>query len=271
VPAALFTGLPLIVEDQPDFDHPVSQLVSAAQICSAGFEKRRQVYRWDFGLNRKLWEYLYILNALELYAGLAPGRRGLGFGVGRERLVPLLAAGGCRLVATDYVPEDERSLGWEARGIDDLFDEEVCPRDELLRNVTFRHVDMNRIPPDLTGFDFLWSCGALEHIGGIEPGLAFVEAAMACLKPGGIAVHTTEFNLVSDERTLESPGMSFYRRQDIERLGRRLRQQGHGIALNFTKGATVADLHVDREPYHYPLSINALVGAFVITSLGLIV
>jgi hypothetical protein len=54
-------------------------------------------------------------------------------------------------------------------------------------------------------------------------------------------------------------------------LGHRLREQGHHITLNFTKGTTVADLHVDREPYHYPLTINALVGEFVITSIGLII
>src|SRR5271157_238381 len=265
--------LPLILDGEPNFDKPVSQLVTVAQICSARFEQWRRLFQWGFGLNRKLWEYLYILNGCDSYGGLGAGRRALGFGVGHERLAALLANMGCQVMATDYVPGDGQSLGWEARSLEDLMDELVCPEEKFRQNVSFRHVDMNEIPSDLLSgqFDFLWSCGSLEHIGGLQNGLDFIEKAMACLRPGGVAVHTTEFNVVSNERTLDTPGLSFYRRQDIQGLAQRLREQGHHIALNFTKGTTVADLHVDQEPYHYPLSINALVGEFVITSIGLII
>ena len=265
--------MPFLVEGEPSFARPVSQLVSASQICSARFEHWRQFFRWGFGLNRKLWEYLYILNVIDTYLGLRDGLKGVGFGTGRERIVPLLASVGCQIVATDYVPPENRRLGWEALGIEDLMVAEVCAETTLRANVAFRHVDMNDIPTDLVSgaYDFIWSCGSLEHIGGLKNGLDFIEKAMACLRPGGIAVHTTEFNIVSDERTLDSPNMSFYRRSDIEALAQRLRTQGHQITLNFTKGATVADFHIDREPFNYPLSINALVGDFVITSIGLII
>jgi len=224
-----FAERPQTVDTAPTFDEPVSQLVTAAQICSARFETWRQFFQWGFGLNRKLWEYLYILNALDSYCGLGEGKTGIGFGVGRERLVPLLASKGCRVTATDYVAEAEKSLGWESRTINDLVDEQVCPKDTFLANVSFRDVDMNAIPDDLRngGADFLWSCGSLEHIGGLQHGLDFIQSAMACLRPGGIAVHTTEFNIVSNERTLDSPSMSFYRRQDIEGLAHRLRADGH--------------------------------------------
>jgi hypothetical protein len=267
------TKMPLLVGGEPSFDRPISQLVTASQICSARFEHWRQFFRWGFGLNRKLWEYLYILNALDTYLELREGLKGVGFGTGRERIVPLLANVGCQLLATDYVPPENQSRGWEARGLEDLMDTEVCPEETLRANVKFRHVDMNDIPADLAAgaYDFIWSCGSLEHIGGLKNGLDFIERAMACLRPGGIAVHTTEFNIVSDERTRDEPNLSFYRRSDIEPLSQRLRNQGHHIALNFTKGTTVADLHVDQEPFHYSLSINALVGEFVITSIGLII
>ena len=57
----------------------------------------------------------------------------------------------------------------------------------------FRAVDMNDIPPDLRGFDFTWSSCALEHLGTLRAGADFVVEQMTCLRPGGVAVHTTEY------------------------------------------------------------------------------
>jgi hypothetical protein len=46
-------------------------------------------------MHRKMWEWLFIAEALHEREMLEPGRRGLGFGVGREPLVALFAARGC--------------------------------------------------------------------------------------------------------------------------------------------------------------------------------
>jgi hypothetical protein len=65
-------------------------------------------------------------------------------------------------------------------------------------------------------YDFLWSSCALEHLGSLDAGLDFVVNAMDLLKPGGTAIHTTEFNLSSDDETLTSGPCVIYRRRDID-------------------------------------------------------
>ena len=46
----------------------------------------------------------------------------------------------------------------------------------------------------------------------------FVINSMRVLKPGGVAVHTTEFNLSSNDDTIEARDLCVYRRRDIELL-----------------------------------------------------
>lgn len=264
-------GRVCIVEEEPNFDFPDSQLVTESQLHSDRYLYWLEQFKWPAGVNRKLWEYLYVLNALDHYVGLGPGTRALGFGVGAERITSILAARGCRVVATDYVEAQSSALGWEARSLADLFHPDLCDRETFNRNVEFHHVDMNNVPVNLRGFDCLWSCGSLEHIGGLQNGLDFIEASLACLRPGGFAVHTTEFNLSSDSDTLDSKNLSFYRRKDIIGIAERLLSHGHHLVLNFTRGSRPADFHVDRAPYGYELSLTALHYQYVITSIGLII
>jgi hypothetical protein len=63
-------------------------------------------------LHRKIWEYCYIAQALYERGLLAPGRRGLGFGVGKEPLAALFASYGCTIVATDLDPVSALRGGW---------------------------------------------------------------------------------------------------------------------------------------------------------------
>ena len=71
-------------------------------------------------------------------------------------------------------------------------------RTEFAQRVTFRPVDMNALPADLTGFDFAWSSCALERLGTLEAGMDFVLAQMGCLRPGGVGVHPTEYLVSSN-------------------------------------------------------------------------
>ncbi len=59
----------------------------------------------DVMLHRKMWEWLFIAEALRERGMLAPGRCGLGFGVGQEPLAALFAADGCEITATDQPQE----------------------------------------------------------------------------------------------------------------------------------------------------------------------
>ncbi len=83
-----------------------------------------------------------------------------------------------------------------------LNDRHLCDRQQFNRFVEFREVDMNTVPDDLAGYDFCWSACALEHLGSLDNGIKFIRRSLACLAPGGVAVHTTEFNTSSDEDTL---------------------------------------------------------------------
>ena len=157
--------------------------------------------------HRKLWEHAYIARVLDAHGHLAPGQQGLGFGVGREPLTALFAGRGCSIVATDLAHDAEGARVWSntgqhAGGLAGLSRPELCDTDAFEKLVTWRPVDMRALPDDLSGFDFCWSACSLEHLGTLEAGLAFVEGSMQTLRPGGLAVHTTEYNLDSDTDTV---------------------------------------------------------------------
>lgn len=262
---------PIVVTGLPSFENPDSQLVSASQFyepaCRYWFER----IGFPLMMDRKAWEYSYILHAINTYARTGEGARGLAFGCGKEFITAMLAADGAQILATDYVPDTETENHWAARGLDDLFFEQHISKQAFESRVSFQHVDMNEISDELTDFDFCWSTGSLEHIGSHDNGLAFVENAMKCLRPGGIAVHTTEFTLTSETAYYDSAELSFYCRADIEALAARLLANGHMIVLNFDRGMTVADTHVDLPPYHGGYTLAAHFQSHIISSIGLII
>ncbi len=263
-----------------------SQLCSAESLRSpalrAWADRLRPLWRTsgedrrDVMLHRKMWEWLFIAEALRERGMLAPGRRGLGFGVGQEPLVALFAADGPDIVATDQPHDDAVASGWTesevewAGGLENLNTSGLCPDDDFARRVRYRDVDMNAIPADLRGFDFTWSSCAIEHLGTLAAGADFVLAQMDCLAPGGVAVHTTEFLVSSEDETVEAGGTVFYRRRDIEALAERLRRAGHAIDVDFTQGTTPEDLHVDVPPYT-DVHLRTLLAGYVTTSIGLVV
>lgn len=227
-------------------------------------------------LHRKLWEWCYITQALFERGMLRKGRRGLGFAVGREPLSALFANYGCSIVASDLFEEQARDAGWvdtnqHAASIEMLNDRGLCDPATFRDHVTFRHVDMNQIPADLQGFDFVWSSCSLEHLGSIEHGLQFIKNAMACLKPGGLAVHTTEYNLSSNNATIEHGSLVLFRQQDIKRLLNKLGVAGHTIDMNFAQGDGFADGFIDLPPYKQEVHLRLQIAEYVVTSIGLII
>jgi len=226
---------------------------------------------------RKVWEYCYALQGLTEQLGLRAAQRGLGFGVGREPLPSVFAARGIDVVATDQSLESAQGTGWirskeHAADVEQLIHPKICAPEQLKKHASFRAVDMNAIPDDLTGFDFLWSSCALEHLGSIELGLRFIERAMGCLKPGGVAVHTTEFNLVSNDKTVDDQGTVLFRKRDLEELARRLTAQGALVLpLNCHPGSEPLDHHIDVPPYKWVPHLRLMLGRYATTSVGIIV
>ncbi len=228
--------------------------------------------------HRKQWEYCFIVQALEQNGALKPDARGLGFGVGKDPIVAYMVNQGCILTATDLDPESAHAAGWVetnqySKKLLDLNERGICNDRALQAQVTLRNVDMNRIPEDLTRgtFDFTWSACAFEHLGSIELGLQFVENSLKCLKPGGIAVHTSELNVSSNDDTLTSGGTVLFRKRDFEALAARLRSQGHQIDLNFHLGTQDFDRFYDVPPYSEFTHLKLELDRFLTTSYGLII
>ncbi len=242
---------------EPAADDALTSRTCRQADCGIEYREWLQRIKHPDVVSRKTWEHVAILRALQAAEVLQPGARGLGFGVGREALVADFASRGVDVLATDLAIDDRRSAAWAATGqhaglsLDQLRDEGICASDVLESRVTLRAVDMNHIPPDLTDFDFTWSACALEHLGSLEAGLAFIEHSLACLKPGGIAVHTTEFNLDSVDDTVTKGPTVVYRKPDMDVLRGRLQAGGHEMSeFQIGEPTGVFDFMTDIKPYH---------------------
>ena len=227
-------------------------------------------------LHRKVWEWCYIAQALFERQMLQQGKNGLGFAVGQEPLVSLFASYGCQILATDLFEDEAREQGWvdsqqHSNNTNILNQSGICPQELFDKCVDFRNLNMNEIPSELTDYDFVWSSCSFEHLGSLELGLDFVLNAMNCLKPGGYAIHTTEFNLSSDNETLCDGGTVLYRKRDILKLAKLLRMAGHQVCLNFTTGDDPVDKIIDVPPYKQDNHLKLQIDRFVVTSLGLII
>ena len=237
-------------------------------------------------MHRKLWEFAYIAQALRGSGMLRSGARGLGFGCGKEPLASLFVAEGCEVLATDLDAADATAKGWSggeqhAASLQNVWMPSLCSRAEADARLTFRAVDMNAIPADLDGaFDFCWSSCALEHLGSIERGLAFIERSSRCLRPGGIGVHTTEFNADPGETIEHGPTVLFQQRHFAE-LATRLVDKGMAMRPILPRaGDPFLDGYVDVPPYPNPtevgttlsvLHLRLLIAAHRSTSIGIIV
>jgi 2-polyprenyl-3-methyl-5-hydroxy-6-metoxy-1,4-benzoquinol methylase len=263
----------------PSLAAPASQLCTQSQLDDPLYRRWCSVLKEVPSAHRKQWEFVYIMQVLWSRGLLRPGVRGLGFGCGNEPLASAMAMYGCEVVATDLDPDDQRARNWResdqhaAGKVEALNARGICRPDLFARRVTYRNVDMNHIPEDLRGFDFVWSSCALEHIGSIRHGLDFIRNAMHCLKPGGWAVHTTEFNLTSNDATLESPGLSFFRALDLETVAAELGLEGHAVApFNLNPGDTLLDRYVDLPPFEVSaIHLRLRFANHTLTSVGMVV
>jgi len=261
----------------PTLSDPVSQLCTEWQFREPVYQSICEALDLPFPvLHRKFWEYVWIVAILEKEGLLREGVKGLGFGVGSEPLPAFFARKGMDVLATDAPAEIIQGHGWDTTGqhaqtLSAMRRPAIVDDAILADRVKFRPVDMNNIPAELVDFDFCWSACCFEHLGSIDHGLKFVENSLATLKPGGLAIHTTEFCLSSNTSTFEHETLSLFRKQDIERLLNRLAQLGHNVwPMNFHPGTGASDEHIDLPPYALP-HLKLKVAGFVTTSIGIVV
>jgi SAM-dependent methyltransferase len=228
-------------------------------------------------MHRKVWEWGFICKALNEQGVLASPSKGLGFAVGEEPLSALFAARGVSVVATDLAIKDARRMGWadsgqHTHGLAMLNKRNLCDPGEFRERVRFEDCDMNHIRPEFNGrFDFVWSACALEHLGSIKLGQEFVYNAMDCLRPGGVAVHTTEYNVSSKTDTVDNEGTVIFRQCDLEPVIDALLCLGHDVEMDWNDDEESSDKFVNVPPYSHNPQLKLLLGQYVTTSISLVI
>lgn len=260
-----------------DYGQRRSELCKAKDFQQAWFARWCQELGETPNYHRKQWEYVYILQALWERGCISKGKRGIGFAVGTEPLPSVFAKYGCDILATDVLPEKGEQMGWTTAnqlctGVDSLFKCDICDEETFHQRVEYLPVDMNDIPSDLRHFDFNWSSCSFEHLGSIEKGVEFLRNQLKTLKPGGWAVHTTEFNISSNDETQDNNPTVVFRMRDIEAIAGELRQEGHWVEeLDYSLGGLPQDFEVDIYPHKQKVHLKLQIGPFVVTSIGLII
>lgn len=213
----------LVSVESPSLARPVSQICTAGQLEEQPFREWRARLQSDGAPDRKLWEQVYVLQALRRYGLIQPGARGLGFATGSSPLPAVMAGLGVSIVATDI------DGGEPDAGLDRLRRPQLCDDALFDANISFLPIDQQAIPADLAGFDFLWSTGAISRMESVPAAVKFVEDAMACLAPGGLAVHTLDLALGEHASAPDTSDGTTFRKHEIERLGLQLISRGQEV------------------------------------------
>jgi glycosyltransferase involved in cell wall biosynthesis len=224
-------------------------------------------------LHRKLWEYAFIVQHLSASKALRRGNKGIGFGVGVDQRLPsLFASLGCDVLATDAVQDETRgeSTG-KSRNL--LFYPNIVDENTFEECVRFKFTELGKLDESVCEYDFCWSSGYSDRLGSITNGLEFIiETVEKTLKIGGVACHTSELNVTSNERTVETGGNVLFRRCDLETLIQRLEERGHKVErLPLEAGLSFVDFLVDVPPFVGEVHMKLRQGEFVSTSFGIVI
>lgn len=251
---------------------------NAMDFSHAEYKKICQRIAEEPRFHRKQWEFVYIIHHLYKNQILFPGSKGLGFGVGSEPLASFFASLDCEITATDAPSEIAYNAGWTtnqefAESLEQVYKPKILSKQQFNQHVVYKTCDMNNIDRQLKEFDFCWSSCCFEHLGSLQAGIDFViNSVEKTLRVGGIACHTTEYNLSSNNQTLHSGDTVIYRRQDIEKLIHLLRSRGHFVSkLLIAPNTHPLDAHVDIPPYKQDIHLKLKLAEYICTSVGIVV
>jgi hypothetical protein len=260
------------------FSGATSIAVSAAHFDEPDFRRWYDVVRDDgIPYHRKPWEYAFVLDRVARLGLLAPGRRAVGFGVGREPISAVLAAHGVDVLATDLALADAghwTTFDEHAAEVASLSYPHIVDDATLAERVSFRAFDMNDPLDGLGRFDLVWSCCAIEHLGSPDAGFDYLHRTTELLQPGGVSIHTTEYELTDREDTADYGHCAIYRTADFEALAADLTARGFLIDLNLHVAMdSPLDRYVALPPYPVTDDAHLKLAIFesVSTSIGLVV
>ena len=193
-------AVPLLLSlDQPSFAQPVSQPCTTGQLRESAFRARCKTIP-DLSTDRlDRWQTAYVLQALDRYGVLRSGANGLILGPGNAAIE--------RAIVTTGASFKRMSLGSD--------------RETSLDPV----VDVDTLPGDLFAFDFLVSLRATDGLHDSRQAVRFIERAMECLRPEGLAVNVVGYHAVPGSL----PTVAFDR-NGLERIAVALISRGHQMA-----------------------------------------
>ncbi len=246
-----------------------------------------EVLGFDDFPQRKAWEFAAIMETALLGGVLAEGKTAIGFGVGTEPITAALAAHGVRVTATDLPSSGDTTSEWaaslqHAASIDQLRFPGIC-NDEILNElVSFVPVDMNDLPETVTAdsYDFVWSSCVIEHLGTPKLGFDFVLKSAELLAPGGMMIHTTEYELTNKEITQDYGHCAVYRAADFLELAQQFRELGFavnidlGISLAMPEERWISSFEIPgayESGYEEPAHLRLVIGDSISTSFAITV
>ncbi len=140
--------------------------------------------------HRKIWEFNQALFGLRTLRRLAPGAAALGIGCGHEELMYFLANRVQRVVATDLY--EGRWIGGESDA--DVLEHpaKYAPFRYREDHLQVRRMDALALDAAAATFDFLFCLSSIEHFGRLDDKRTSLREMFRVLKPGGVAVLTTE-------------------------------------------------------------------------------
>jgi len=143
--------------------------------------------------HRKVWEFCQTIYGLRKLKRLSPEAVVLGIGCGHEELMYFLANRVKVVYATDLY--EGAYLGGESAADVLAHPDKYAPFRYREDRLNILRMDARRLDFEDGAFDFLFSLSSLEHFGKRKEQLAALKEMHRVLKPGGVAVLTTELIL----------------------------------------------------------------------------
>ena len=246
-----------------NFSSVQSKVLTWSDMNNDWYRTRVKAICEPINVHRKQWEFMILIRSLEQLGMIAPGKRGLGYNVGRDRVASYFASQGVEVTLADA----------------------SLKRTEVLANAEFPCIvnatqwrtmanvetaDLLLSSPRLIrgDYDFVWSVSVLEASGTIESQKQGIFNSLKALKAGGIAVHTTEVSIdrIGPDDRYESAGLTLWTKADVADLEAMVaKENAEMLPMNWAFGDSVNDLVVDSPPFdaslvgHFKLGNPAVV------------
>jgi SAM-dependent methyltransferase len=195
-------------------DVPLNKLCGTADMKNLAWRRALRDLDLDrpkASFHRKAWEFAHAVYGLRTLKRLSPNAVALGVGSGHEHVLYFLANKVSRVVATDLYEGDFAEK--EASAIMLHTPAMFAPFHYRKDHLEVLSMDARQLDFPSNTFDFVFSFSSIEHFGGHREAVMALREMFRVLKPGGIAVVTTELILNRLGRT-----RGFFRRREIEPL-----------------------------------------------------